>query len=1235
MNTEIRDILKQFINAEQENEIMNCILNFFHKKSDLFVQKKNARTIDHAKYDNRFSSLVYELGHINLSEYEHIPLYLIQTNELSERSSKKHQFNLAKDILRTDISYIAGIFIFFDKCKNKRVSYVEKIYQDGKTRYNNFRRYTFFVSTDQTNKTFIQQFSEGDFNTQEEIKKVFSVEKVTKQFYQEVANWYFWALNHVRFPKDAENQPNGREIALIRFITRIIFIWFMREKGLVPKKLFDRKELATILKSLDDNESSYYRAILQNLFFATLNTPIDKRQFRGENIREGLNPDYMNHSYFRHHNDFKDPDSMQELFGNIPFLNGGLFECLDKSKNDPDNDTGKEIRIDGFSDVKEKQPLFPNFLFFSDEITVDLSSAYQDKKYSKARTRGIINILSSYNFTIDENTLKDEEIALDPELLGNIFENLLAAYIPETSTTARRATGSYYTPKPIVDYMVSTSLKEYFITRFKEEWASGNEEVKSQLEQLFSDESDENPFDENITNFLIQKIHQIKIIDPAVGSGAFPMGILHKLVFLLSKLDPHNKKWKEKQIAALNHITDPKLKQTLIQKIEENFQHNELDYGRKLYLIQNCIYGVDIQPIAIQIAKLRFFISLLVDEKSNNNKEENFGIEPLPNLETKLVTANTLIGINANSQNSFKSQEIENLENELFLVRQEYFTASDVKRKKDLEEKDREIRMKIKELLSNNFHTEFSKKVAEWNPYNSNLSADWFDPEWMFGVKDGFDIVIGNPPYISTKGVDKKFKEELEEQFGFADDTYNHFYFKGIELLKNGGVLTYISSKTFWTIQTKKNLRQLILKNKLLQLFDTANPFESAMVDTCVTLIQKTNNKNENYEFIYLDGKKSLNEPTQAKANIEVYQFAPNQVFFPITDYNLKIFHKYGKKVNELLNTWWDKISTSKNIDKYKSELEQYRRNLKPGDITLLGLVTEGGVGIQTGNNGKYVGVLEGTKWADNVCKQRPEKLLLASHFCKKEGIKTKSDAESFLKSMSENEIRELFDSLKEKYGRDIFGQGWLYRVVCPDEVADVEKLTEDEKLNGIKGKRTFVPYDKGDKDGNRWWAPTPYYIDWSRDNVKILQTDAKARWQGYQFYFREGFCWNNVLSDEKIKCRIKEKSVHSTEAMTFISLEEIKLPNYYLVCMLNSTFYGNYRILFINTSHHLTTGDAKEFPIIVPTISQLKFFDNVFGQAVAVQKEKFAGKISENDAEKKLKSIQEKLDRYVKGMYM
>lgn len=579
------------------------------------------------------------------------------------------------------------------------------------------------------------------------------------------------------------------------------------------------------------------------------------------------------------------------------------------------------------------------------------------------------------------------------------------------------------------------------------------------------------------------------------------------------------------------------------------------------------------------------------------------------------------------------------MEQQLFQLRQRYFEVSDQKEKEKIKNEDRELRQKIQQQMKNGgFPSEFADAIAAADIYDTQASHPWFDPEWMLGVKDGFNVVIGNPPYISTKGVNETTKKNLEKQYGFADDTYNHFYFKGIELLKENGILAYISSKTFWTIQTKKNLRELLLRNKILQLFDTANPFESAMVDTCVVLVQKQKAPHNN-RIIFLDGRLSFEKPVTYTVNQQVYATAPNQVIFTPSPYNMKIYERLGKTVNVLLNQWWDKISTSKNIEKYKRELEQYRNNLKPGDITLLGLITEGGVGIQTGNNGKYVGVLDGTKWAENVRKQRPEKLLLAKEFCKKQKITTRQEAQKFLDKLSEKQIRQLFDELKEKYGRDVFGQGWLYRIVSRDEIADVEKLTDDEKLNGIKGHKTFVPYDKGDKDGNRWYAPTPYYIDWSRENVKFLQNDPKARWQGYQFYFREGFCWTNIstpIHEESmyIKCRLKEKTVNDVGSMSLYSLISA-LFNKYLVSMLNSRFLFNFLKMFINQSVNLQINDIRQLPIIIPTPEQLKEFERIFDAAYCIKKDKFAGRITEKKAEEKLQQVQKELDEMVEEMYM
>ena len=198
--------------------------------------------------------------------------------------------------------------------------------------------------------------------------------------------------------------------------------------------------------------------------------------------------------------------------------------------------------------------------------------------------------------------------------------------------------------------MVDESLIAYFKQQFTDESSEEN------IRDLLSYSEKEITFSGSEINILIHAIDTIKIVDPACGSGAFPMGILHKLVHVLHKVDPKNELWEQRQIEKVDKlikdadsITDTKTREKVIDDLEETkygvveaFENNELDYGRKLYLIENCIYGIDIQPIAVQIAKLRFFISLVIDQNKQAGKE-NFGIRSLPNLETTFVAANTLL----------------------------------------------------------------------------------------------------------------------------------------------------------------------------------------------------------------------------------------------------------------------------------------------------------------------------------------------------------------------------------------------------------------------------------------------------------------------------------------------------------------------------------------------------------------------------------------------------------------
>ncbi len=692
--------------------------------------------------------------------------------------------------------------------------------------------------------------------------EVLDVNILNKRFFQELANWYFWVMDIVSFPDDVEKDKELRNATnLIRLITRIIFIWFIKEKKFVPNILFRKESLKNIVVDFMKNDKSenYYHTILQNLFFGTLNQVIEERGFVKEGNFQENKAEYGVKNLFRYADKFLLSEAdVIKLFKEIPFMNGGLFDCLDK----PD-DEGKIIYVDGFSRNPKKQSHIPDYVFFTSENEVDLNEIYgtRNKRY---KVQGLINLLDSYKFTIAENTPIEEEIALDPELLGKVFENLLASYNPETKTTARKQTGSFYTPREIVNYMVDESLIEYLKCKCGNE----KEDFETRLRELFCYSEDNNPFNGEETKSLIESLNSFKILDPACGSGAFPMGILHKMVHLLNKLDSGNKLWKEiqKQKAVAEtktayEINDHDERKRRLDEIDDVFENNTSDYGRKLYLIENCIYGIDIQPIAVQIAKLRFFISLIIDQNKQEHKE-NFGIRSLPNLETKFVAANSLIPLEKpqlKTGDIFLNetyQEINALSTQLKEIRHRYFNAKLRTDKLKFQKKDKELRKKISILLVKIGHTTINAhKIAAFDPYDQNHYANWFEPEWMFGkdAGDGFDVIIGNPPYIKEYTFRAAFDGVRNSPYYQGKmDIWYLFACAGIDLLKtNTGVLCFIATNNWTTNSGASKMREKVIQDtKILMLLDFGSYmiFESADIQTMVMLFKK-DNKNDNYNF--------------------------------------------------------------------------------------------------------------------------------------------------------------------------------------------------------------------------------------------------------------------------------------------------------------------------------------------------------------------------------------------------
>lgn len=649
-------------------------------------------------------------------------------------------------------------------------------------------------------------------------QKTLDTSELNKRFFQDLANWYFWALPQVRFPKNAPKDADGQDsLSLIRLITRVIFCWFLKEKGLLPEALFDEYAVPALLADLSPKESTYYKAILQNLFFATLNQEMDKREFR----KSGQN--FMAHNLYRYKNLLKSPDETLTLFEEVPFMNGGLFECLDKTLGTKEKP--QYIRVDGFSDRDDNILEVPNDLFWGSERVVDLSDFYGENRYRSSKVAGLVRIFNRYKFTVAENTPIEEEVALDPELLGRVFENLLAAYNPETGATARKQTGSFYTPREIVNYMVDESLIASLKSKLAEVLPKADRTEK-RLRQLFAYNDHAHEFEESEVIELIKGIDKLTILDPACGSGAFPMGILHKLVFVLSKLDRGNQRWKAQQIAKANELTDSTVREFAISQIEQAFQGNELDYGRKLYLIENCIYGVDIQPIAVQISKLRFFISLVV-EQTVHLKTENRGIRPLPNLETKFVAANTLIGVQRPGQQLLRDLDVQAKEAELHRVRERHFLARTPATKAKYRDEDARLRSELAEMLKNDgWNSGIAKMLAAWDPYDQNASAPFFDTEWMFGMTLGFDVVIANPPYIDSETMTINQPESrvlYSRLFSTAKgnwDLFVVFIEQGLRLLAEHGVIAFIVPNKLVGAPYAEAIRELLRQHAILEIRD-------------------------------------------------------------------------------------------------------------------------------------------------------------------------------------------------------------------------------------------------------------------------------------------------------------------------------------------------------------------------------------------------------------------------------
>jgi len=566
---------------------------------------------------------------------------------------------------------------------------------------------------------------------------------VSEKFYKEIRNWFYWTT---------QEHPTIDPDYALRLVVRLLFCFFLREKNeLVPKELLD-PSIEKLLKR--DEEYSFYNGVLRNLFFSCINTP-NGRKYENEKLLANK--------------------KIKEWFSKIPFLNGGLF---DEHEND-------SIPIG-------------NDYFFSEkkERLLTALGAICD-------VYGIMTILCKYQYKLTLDDLLDKAEygkTVDPEFIGKVFESLLSCIHAGSQKTRQEITGSYYTPREIVDDMVNASLDAYL-------------ETKRQTDTLSSD-----------TELLLQ----CKILDPACGSGAFPCEAMNII---------------------MHRIEEDK-------KIRENTEFSPQDrYRTKLKIVRDVICGVDIQPMAVQITLLRFFLSLIQDISPDKQKK-NFGIDPLPNLEVKFVCADTLIPLVTDRKDSkghyqkmLENPVIRNTNKLLRDNRSQYFMASMIDRKHEIRQTDKTLRETLAIAMEGNgmITHETTKKMATWDPYDHSVPASFFDAEWMFMMNGGFDIVIGNPPYVDSETMVASHlpKRELYASIYTSTvgnwDLFVPFVERGINLSHQHGVVSFIIPNKIISQDYATKMREILSSHRLLEIRDYSrqNVFPIANVYPVTIIVKK------------------------------------------------------------------------------------------------------------------------------------------------------------------------------------------------------------------------------------------------------------------------------------------------------------------------------------------------------------------------------------------------------------
>ena len=708
--------------------------------------------------------------------------------------------NCIRKIMEDNTSALI-FFHFADNQNEWRVSFVHRA--ETLKASTSAKRYTYLCGTEHPCRTIAERFqqlakkADGAAITVDDMLDAFSVEALSKEFFAEYKVFYedfvqyitgkryikakgksgyenravagakvhtkiFAHFQQIRNGDEQKAEKKVRDY-IKKMMGRLVFIQFLQKKGWLGCSDDnwndgDRDYLQHLFeKSSTEQQNNFLSIVLDPLFFGMLNTNPEER---------------------KHHFKKKGWDAaLLDRFGKVPYLNGGLFE------EDPEDSVPVIFPAVLFGNPKQK------------EIERTFRSG-QNNGYPYDASCGLLDFFARYNFTIDETDPEDREVGVDPEMLGKIFENLLED---------NKDKGAFYTPKEIVQYMCRESLIAYLTEKTQDEPAMRNLVLNNDIQTIRNKDK------------VLSALKNIKICDPAVGSGAFPMGMLNELFACRILLE--------------GDIAD-----------EENRSRIKKE------IVRENIYGVDIEKGAVDIARLRFWLAIIVDEKIPL---------PLPNLDYKIMQGNSLL-------ESFEGVPLDSLlykdYNNLFNSTQETLTALQKSINEYYEPQDPRAKNKIKKHISELVHVLLSEQG--WSKADGTLEKlkvmqldstcefflwhTWFSDVFNRPSKQGFDIVIGNPPYIQLQDdggkLAKMYKLAKFNTFNNMGDIYQLFYEKGIALLRKSGHLCYITSNKWMRAGYGETSRKYFAEQtqpKILIDLAGEKVFENATVDVNILLLQK------------------------------------------------------------------------------------------------------------------------------------------------------------------------------------------------------------------------------------------------------------------------------------------------------------------------------------------------------------------------------------------------------------